>query len=46
MSIEVMAFLTIVAALFVVGFAGGSVVDRKFHLTRHGHGPGNNRHAH
>lgn len=37
MSIEVMAFLTVVAFLFVAGFASGPAIARKFHLIRHDH---------
>jgi len=46
MSIGVMAFLTVVAALFVAGFASGPMVARKFHLTRHDHPHGHNSHVH
>ena len=42
MSIEIMAFLTVIAVLFAAGFASGPVIARKFHLTLHGH----NGHAH
>ncbi len=38
MSIDVMAFLTIVAVLFVAGFASGPAIVRKFHLTLHDYG--------
>ena len=46
MSIELMAFLTMVAVLFVAGFASGPLIARKFHLTRHDHSHGHSRHAH
>jgi hypothetical protein len=46
MSIEVMAFLTVVAVLFVAGFASGPAITRIFHLTRHDHPNGRNGHAH
>src|SRR5258708_4648012 len=46
MSIEVMAFLTVVAVLFVAGFASGPVITRIFHLDRHDHPHGRNGHAH
>ena len=46
MSIEIMAFLTVVAVLFVAGFASGPVIVRKFHLTPHDHPHGHNGHAH
>jgi hypothetical protein len=46
MSLEIMAFLTVVAVLFVAGFASGPVIVRKFHLTRHDHPHGHNGHAH
>jgi hypothetical protein len=37
MSIDIMAFLTVVAALFVAGFASGPAIARKSHLIRHDH---------
>jgi uncharacterized membrane protein YciS (DUF1049 family) len=46
MSIEIMAFLTVVAVLFAAGFACGPVIARKFHLIRHDHLHGHSRHAH
>jgi hypothetical protein len=46
MSIEVIAFLTVVAALFAAGFASGPTIARKFHLLRHDHPHGHNAHAH
>ncbi len=46
MSIETMAFLTVVAVLFVAGFASGPMIARKFHLIRHDHSHGYNHHAH
>jgi hypothetical protein len=46
MSIEVMAFLTVVAALFGAGFASGPMIARKFHLIRHDHPHGHRGHAH
>jgi len=35
MSMQVMAFLTIVAALFVAGFASGPAIARRLGPTRH-----------
>jgi hypothetical protein len=46
MSIEVMAFLTVVAILFGAGFVSGPIIARKFHLTLHDHSHGHNGHAH
>jgi hypothetical protein len=46
MSIEIMAFLTVVAALFAAGFASGPAIARKSHLIRHDHPHGHNSHAH
>jgi hypothetical protein len=37
MSIEIMAFLTVVAVLFVAGFASGPAVARKFGPPSHHH---------
>jgi hypothetical protein len=37
MSIEIMAFLTVVAVLFVAGFASGPAVARKFGPLSHHH---------
>jgi hypothetical protein len=46
MSIDIMVFLTVVAALFGAGFASGPAIARKFHLTRYDHPHGHNGHAH
>jgi uncharacterized membrane protein YciS (DUF1049 family) len=46
MSIEVMAFLTVVAVLFGAGFASGPLIARKFHLILHDHSHGQKGHAH
>jgi uncharacterized membrane protein YciS (DUF1049 family) len=46
MSIEIMAFLTLVAVLFGAGFASGPMIARKFHLIRHDHSHGHSRYAH
>jgi hypothetical protein len=46
MSIEIMAFVTIVAVLFAAGFACGPMIARKFHLIRHDHPRGHNGFAH
>ena len=46
MSIDIMAFLTVVAALFVAGFASGPAIARKFHLIRYDHAGGHNGHVH
>lgn len=35
MSIEIMAFLTVVAILFAAGFASGPAIARKSHLIRY-----------
>jgi hypothetical protein len=46
MSIEIMAFLTVVAALFAAGFASGPTIARRSHLIRHDHPHGLKPHAH
>jgi hypothetical protein len=46
MSIEIMAFLTVVAALFAAGFASGPTIVRRFHLILHDHSHGLKHHAH
>jgi len=44
MSVDAMAFLTVVAVLFVAGFASGPAIARKFGLFRH-HPHEHNGHA-
>jgi hypothetical protein len=46
MSIDVMAFVTVVAVLFVAGFASGPLIARKLHPTRYDEPHGHSGHAH